>query len=348
VTDPTVHIDVKNDLGHITLDRPQVINALTHDMVRAIDSALREWEHDERVRAVLIRGEGDRGLCAGGDIRAIYADAKSGGSASLEFWADEYRLNARIARYPKPYLALMDGLVMGGGVGISAHGSIRVVTERSRVGMPETGIGFVPDVGGTYLLSRAPGQIGVHMALTGAPISGADAISAGFADSFMSSARIPDLLQALEESDVDAAIARFLETPPLGHLAEQLEWINACYAAETVEEILAQLHAVGGEAEAAAGLIEGKSPLALKLTLRALRTAATLQSLEAVLKQEYRLSSASLRSHDLLEGIRAQIIDKDRNPRWSPPTLNEVTDDMVAAFFEPTDAPGLSFEIGEQ
>ena len=153
--------------GFLTLNRPRAIKALTHPMVLAVDAALTDWEHDPAVTTVVIKGAGERGLCAGGDIRAIHDDARAGGSASAAFWRDEYRLNARIARYPKPYVALMDGIVMGGGVGVSAHGSVRVVTERSRVAMPETGIGFVPDVGGTYLLGRAPGELGTPLALTG-------------------------------------------------------------------------------------------------------------------------------------------------------------------------------------
>nr|WP_042188633.1 enoyl-CoA hydratase/isomerase family protein [Kibdelosporangium sp. MJ126-NF4]CEL18359.1 3-hydroxyisobutyryl-CoA hydrolase [Kibdelosporangium sp. MJ126-NF4]CTQ97844.1 3-hydroxyisobutyryl-CoA hydrolase (EC 3.1.2.4) [Kibdelosporangium sp. MJ126-NF4] len=329
-----VRTDVRNGLGHITLNRPKVINALTHDMVRTIDAVLTEWENDDSVRTVVITGAGHRGLCAGGDIRTIYDDARSGGTASLAFWADEYRLNAHIARFPKPYVAVMDGLVMGGGVGVSAHGSIRVVTERSRVAMPEVGIGLVPDVGGTYLLSRAPGQFGTHIALTTAQLSAGDAIHCGLADYHVPSARIPQLLELLEQRNAADAVRAVAELPADRPLSRQADWIDTCYAADTVEEILQRLRASGEPGSSAAKEIEGKSPTAVKVTLRSLRSAAALPDLEAVLAQEYRVSAACLRGHDLAEGIRAQIIDKDRNPRWSPGTLAEVGDDIVAAHFE--------------
>lgn len=172
--EPEVLVHTEGRAGFLTLNRPRAINALTHAMVRRIDEALTAWEHDPAVETVVIRGAGERGLCAGGDIRAIHDDARAGGTATPDFWRDEYRLNAKIARYPKPYVAFMDGIVMGGGVGVSGHGSVRIVTERSRIAMPETGIGFVPDVGGTYLLSRAPGELGTHLALTGAQADAAD------------------------------------------------------------------------------------------------------------------------------------------------------------------------------
>ncbi len=201
MTVPTGTADVllrtEGRAGFVTLNRPRALNALTHAMVLAVDEALTAWEHDPAVETVVIDGAGERGLCAGGDIRAIHDDARAGGTASAAFWRDEYRLNARIARYPKPYVALMDGIVMGGGVGISAHGSHRVVTERSRVAMPETGIGFVPDVGGTYLLGRAPGELGTHLALTGTPVGAADAILAGLADRYVPAAGLPALADDL-------------------------------------------------------------------------------------------------------------------------------------------------------
>ncbi|WP_158895192.1 enoyl-CoA hydratase/isomerase family protein [Amycolatopsis anabasis] len=331
-----VLLTVHNGLGRITLNRPKALNALTHAMVREIAAALTAWAPDDRIRAVVLDGAGERGLCAGGDIRSIYADARSGGTASLAFWADEYRLNARIDRYPKPYVALMDGLVMGGGVGVSAHGGPRVVTERSRIGMPEVGIGFVPDVGGTYLLSRAPGRLGTHVALTTAQLSGADAIHCGLADHFVPSDRLGALVAALGDGGDPAEVVRsFAETPPDSALAAQADWIDACYAAPTVAEILERLADHGEAAVAAAKEIAGKSPTALKVTLRALRSAAALPDLESVLAQEYRIAHACLRSPDLVEGIRAQIIDKDRNPRWSPPTLEAVGDDLVDRFFTP-------------
>ncbi|MFE5567375.1 enoyl-CoA hydratase/isomerase family protein [Amycolatopsis japonica] len=324
---------VESGIGRITLNRPRALNSLNHGMVLAMLDHLETWRADPGVRAVLIDGAGDRGLCAGGDIRAIYEDARDGGTASLPFWADEYRLNLLISRYPKPYLALMDGLVMGGGVGVSAHGSHRIVTERSRVGMPETGIGFVPDVGGTYLLSRTPGELGTHIALTAGAISGPDAIHCGLADHFVSSERIPDLLDALTSRPTDDALALIAEPAPPSALAGDAAWIDHCYAAGTVEEILARLHAAGDAAATAAKEIEAKSPTALKVTLRALRSAAAMPDLETVLAQEYRISAHALSTAEFAEGIRAQIIDKDRAPKWSPATLSEVDDRIVDAYF---------------
>ncbi|MFE2865302.1 enoyl-CoA hydratase/isomerase family protein [Embleya sp. NPDC059259] len=321
-------------LGRIVLNRPRALNALTHDMVSRIDAALTAWEHDDDVRLVAITGAGERGLCAGGDIRAIHADAVSGGTASLDFWRDEYRLNARIARYPKTYVAVMDGIVMGGGVGISAHGGLRIVTERSTVAMPETGIGFVPDVGGTHLLARAPGESGTHLALTGSAIGPGDAITCGLADHFVPSHRLDAMLDALATGEPADVLARFAEPAPTGELAERRAWIDACYAGDSVEEILDRLdHSGDPAAGQAAEQIRAKSPTALKVTLASLRRARELGSLEAVLAQEYRVSSAALRTPDLAEGIRAQVIDKDRAPRWSPPTLDAVQPEDVARFF---------------
>ncbi|MFF9032664.1 enoyl-CoA hydratase/isomerase family protein [Streptomyces iakyrus] len=323
--------------AHITLNRPRALNALTHTMVRGIDDALTQWERDTAVETVVITGAGERGLCAGGDIRAIHDDARDGdGSASAAFWRDEYRLNARIARYPKPYVAVMDGIVMGGGVGVSAHGSVRVVTERSRVAMPETGIGFVPDVGGTRLLAQAPGELGTHLALTGAQIGAADALLCGLADHYVPAAVLPEFLGALAVLPVEEALDGHVRTPPQGVLAARRDWIDDCYAADTVEEIVRRLLAHGDPAaKEAAETLLAKSPTALKVTLASLRRARTLGSLESVLNQEYRVSCAALDMPDLVEGIRAQVVDKDRRPRWEPKTLDEVTESDVERFFTP-------------
>ncbi|MEV0494306.1 enoyl-CoA hydratase/isomerase family protein [Streptomyces atratus] len=325
---------------HITLNRPRALNALTHTMVLRVDEALTAAEHDDAVTAVLISGAGERGLCAGGDIRAIYEDARAGGSASLDFWRDEYRLNARIARFPKPYVALMDGIVMGGGVGISAHGSIRVVTERSRVAMPETGIGFVPDVGGTHLLASAPGELGTHLALTGDAVGAADALLCGLADHFVPSRHLAeltrDLAGAATSADVTEAVQKYVTGAPVAELAAHRDWIDACYAADSVEEIVDRLQNWGAPAaKETAETILAKSPTALKATLASVRSARLLNSLEEVLDQEFRVSSTAFTRPDLVEGVRAQIIDKDRNPQWSPVRLDQVTTADVAAFFAP-------------
>ncbi|BBC32179.1 hypothetical protein SGFS_034730 [Streptomyces graminofaciens] len=323
-------------VGRITLNRPRAINALDHSMVRRIDAALLDWERDAEVRTVVITGAGERGLCAGGDIRAIREDALTGGGASRAFWRDEYRLNARTARFPKPYVAVMDGIVMGGGVGVSAHGGLRIVTERSAIAMPEVGIGFVPDVGGTYLLSRAPGELGTHLALTANRIGPGDALLCGLADHFVPTARLGGFLDALASVPAEEAIRAFAEPAPEGELGGQRPWIDACYDADTVEEIVGRLWAVGHPAAGkAAESIMNHSPTALKTTLLALRRARALPGLEEVLDQEYRVSCAFLGVPDLPEGIRAQVVDKDRTPRWSPSTLEAVPPAAVEAFFAP-------------
>ncbi|MFI1825668.1 enoyl-CoA hydratase/isomerase family protein [Streptomyces sp. NPDC020412] len=335
--DRPVLLSTAGRAARIVLNRPRALNALTHEMVRSIDRALTEWERDPAVETVVIAGAGERGLCAGGDIRAIHDDARDGdGTASAAFWRDEYRLNARIARYPKPYVAVMDGIVMGGGVGVSAHGSVRIVTERSRVAMPETGIGFVPDVGGTHLLALAPGELGTHLALTGAAVGAGDALLCGLADHYVPSRALPELLDDLAHRTVPEALARHVQPPPPGELTGQREWIDGCYGSDTVEEVVERLLDHGEPAaKATAETLLAKSPTALKVTLAALRRARGLGSLERVLAQEYRVSCALLTSPDLVEGIRAQIVDKDRNPRWRPAVLTEVTDADVERCFQP-------------
>jgi len=295
------------------------------------------------VRAVVVAGAGERGLCAGGDVVALYHSAKAGGADARAFFFDEYRLNSRIGHYPKPYIALMDGIVMGGGVGISGHGNVRVVTETCKVAMPEVGIGFIPDVGGTFLLSRTPGLLGLHAALTGAPFGAGDAIAMGFADHFVPRQNLEAFTAAVVADGAEGAVAAHAVEPPASPLAAQREWIDHCYAGQTIPDILAALRGYGAEpADAAATLIATRSPIALAATLAAVRRAATLPSLDAVLVQEYRVSCASLRSHDFVEGIRAQLVDKDRNPQWSPSSVDAVTEADVAEYFRPAD-PDLTF-----
>lgn len=330
--------------GVLTLNRPTAINSLTHGMVTAMDAALAAWADDDAIAAVVVGGAGERGLCAGGDVVAIYHSAKAGGAQARQFWFDEYRLNARIGRYPKPYVALMDGIVMGGGVGISAHGSVRVVTDTSKVAMPEVGIGFIPDVGGTYLLSRAPGRLGLHVALTGAPFTGPDAIALGFADHYVPHQELEAFTAMVVAEGAEAAVTAFAVEPPPSALAAQREWIDDCYAGDSVVDIVSALRSHNeGPANDAAALIETRSPIALAVTLASVRRAAQLSTLEEVLVQEFRVSCASLRSHDLIEGIRAQLVDKDRNPTWSPASIAAVTADEVDAYFQPAD-PDLTFQ----
>jgi enoyl-CoA hydratase/carnithine racemase len=335
---------VENGVGLITLNRPKAINSLTHPMVSGLSRVLSRWETDDQVRAVVLSGAGERGLCAGGDIVVIYHSARDDGSEARNFWYDEYLMNAQIGRFSKPYVSLMDGIVMGGGVGVSAHGSVRVVTETTKMAMPEVGIGFIPDVGGTFILSRAPGLLGLHAALTGAPFTGADAIALGFADHFVPHDELENFTNAILDDGIDDALAAHATEPPASPLLAQRDWIDECYAGETVADIIAALRSHDAEpANDAANLIATRSPISVSVALEAVRRAAKLDTLEDVLRQEYRTSCGSLRSHDLVEGIRAQVIDKDRNPKWSPASLAEVTEADIESYFAPAD-PDLTFE----
>lgn len=334
---------VDGGVGFLTLNRPKAINSLTQTMVTAMDAALTAWATDDAVKAVVVSGAGDRGLCAGGDVVAIYHSAQVGGAEARRFWFDEYRLNARIARFPKPYIALMDGIVMGGGLGIGMHGSARVVTDTSKIAMPEVGIGLIPDVGGTMLLARAPGLLGLHVALTGAPFSAADAIVLGFADHYVPRADLEAFTTAVVADGEQVALRTFTRQPPISQLAAQRDWIDHCYSGETVADIVAALRGHdAGPANDAANLIATRSPIALAVTVASIRRAADYKTLEETLAQEYRVSCAAVRSHDLVEGIRAQVVDKDRNPTWSPVSLAAVTDEDVQSYFVPAE-PDLTF-----
>jgi enoyl-CoA hydratase len=339
VTDePEILTRVENGVGLMTLNRPKAINSLNHSMIGTMAEALSAWSGDPTIRAVVLDGAGERGLCAGGDVIALYHSARAGGAEARKFWFDEYRLISVIGNYPKPYVALMDGIVMGGGVGVGAHGNVRVVTDTTKMAMPEVGIGYVPDVGGTYLLSRAPGRLGLHAALTGAAFTGADAIALGFADHFVAHMELTDFTRDIVEHDVDIALRRHAVEPSTSQLAGQRHWIDECYSGDTVADIVAELRGHdAGPANDVANVIAGRSPIALAVTLESVRRAAKLDTLEDILVQEYRVSCASARSHDFVEGIRAQLVDKDRNPKWSPASLSAVKAADVEAYFTPAD-----------
>ena len=340
-----VLVEREGALGHVTLNRPASINALTLEMIRMIDAALDRFEHDGAVEHVLLDGAGGRGFCAGGDIVALYEAMRAGDTAfPRTFWREEYRLDARIHRYPKPVVALMDGLVMGGGVGLAAHASHRLATERLAFAMPEVGIGFAPDVGGPYLLARAPGELGAHLALTGDRIGCDDALLCGLADRIVAASGIAQLAEALRSDRIELAIERAPAPPsrPAATLAAARAWIDAAYAADTVEEILARLHARPEDAaHRAAELIGTRSPTALKVALRSLRAARHARSLDDCLEQELETSCAFLEAPDLAEGIRAAVIDKDRRPRWSPDRLEDVSQEAVDRYL-PRTGPGGS------
>ncbi len=335
-------------LRRLTLNRPKALNALTLDMASTMMAYLRAWAGDEAVGAVLIDGAGERGLCAGGDLRALYDAAKAKESLPEKFWATEYRLDVLIARYPKPVVAIMGGVVMGGGVGISAHAAHRVVTERSSIAMPEVSIGYFPDVGASFILARAPGQIGTHLALTGDRIGGPDAIYCGLADIQLPAATIVDLPPRLADcrtaQDVRTRLEKISVTPAPGKLAAMRPWIDECYSAPSVEEILARLSAskIDG-ARSAPATLQKMSPTSLKITLRNIRAAVSFKTVEESFQQDHRISLACIAEHDFIEGIRATIVDKDRNPAWRPTKLEDVTEDIVDRHFRSVGALELTF-----
>jgi enoyl-CoA hydratase len=338
---PEVRIRIEGRAGRITLDRPKALNALTLGMVRAIRAALDAWSADQAVAAVVLDGAGERGLCAGGDVRSLYDARGEGSGFARTFWREEYELNALIHHYPKPFVALMDGIVMGGGIGLSAHaqGGTRIVTERSRIAFPETTIGLIPDVGGTWLLSRAPAPAGVYLALLGAQMNGADAIWTGFADRMVASARLPELVAALcSGANVTETLDRIAVTPGPAPLQEAMRGdFGAAFAAPSVVAVAAALERLGskdGRVEKAIGDLGQRSPLALLATLEAVRRARAFDSLEQSLEMEFRLCSHLYEHGEFIEGVRALLVDKDRKPRWRPPTLAEAAAD-VAPLFEP-------------
>ncbi|QCR18417.1 enoyl-CoA hydratase/isomerase family protein [Agrococcus sp. SGAir0287] len=336
-----VVVERRGRAGIITLDRPEAMNALTHEMVRAVLAALEAWRDEPAIETVVLQGAGDRGLCAGGDVvglRRAILDGELEGTRA--FFRDEYRMDAAVARFPKPVVALMDGVVLGGGVGIGGHASHRVVTERSRVGFPEVTIGFAPDVGASWLLSRpAAGRVGAWMALTGQPVGAAAALRAGLADHHVPSDRLAELVGRLEHEDAGTAIAALATSPAPGPGDD----VPAAFDEPIVERVLAALDAGPDADRETAELIRTKSPSGLRVAAEARRRGAELPSLEAALAQELRIVAHAITTHDLVEGIRAQLVDKDRAPRWQPATLAAVTDDVVDAYFAPP--PGGDLDL---
>lgn len=328
--EPTVLVRARAGLGRITLNRPRAINALDIDMIRAIGVALEEWRNDPSVDVVLLDGAGDRGFCAGGDVRSLREQILDGqADATGEFFRNEYTVNDLIAEYPKPVVAFGDGVTMGGGIGLAGHAAIRIVTERSRLAMPETRIGLTPDVGGSWLLAHAPGRLGEYLALTGAVMDAADAIYVGLADHLVPSENLPAMLDALEtraDPSLSELVLLFDETPERSALEAAREWIDDAFSADTVAEIVERLRArPEAEASVAADTLAELSPTSLAVTLAAIRSARELPDLRAALAQEYGLVLWFANTQpDLVEGIRAQLVDKDRSPRWQPATNAEV------------------------
>lgn len=338
-------------VGVIRLNRPKAINAVTLEMFRDVDRALDQFEADPAVAVILLEGAGERGLCAGGDIRALWEDSKVRGDLGKILWREEYILNARIKKFPKPYVAFMDGIVMGGGVGLSAHSSHRVVTERTKLAMPEVGLGFFPDVGGTWLLSHSPGEIGTYFGLTGQTMNGPDAIYARFADAVVPSGQLAALREALTKvragatsADVKTLIGGFATGETSGPVAANQAKIDGWFAHDRMEDIVAALQRDGSElAQATLKTLNEKSPRGMVVTLKLLRLARASSSLEECLVREYRAALEVFASDDFREGVRAAVIDKDRNPKWSPPRIEDVTPEMQAPYFAEIGADELRF-----
>ena len=342
-----VIVERRGTAGLIRLNRPKALNSLTIPMVRTIAAALDEFAGDQAVASVLVMGEGERGFCAGGDIRAIHLSGRSGDGLAETFWREEFRLNHRIASYPKPYVALMDGITMGGGVGLSSHGCHRIVTERTRLAMPETGIGYFPDVGATWLLPRTPGESGTWMALTGLDINASDAIYTGLADVYMSSSRLEEAVHRLtnlsagsSSDDVDAVLRDLSEQVDEGRLQANAAMIDRAFHFNRVEDIASALAAEEGEfAAETRRVMLTRSPTSLKLALRLLRAGRQSRTLGECLARELGACMHVLHGPDFYEGVRAAVIDKDRNPKWSPPTIALVNDEMIGRFFESPKPP---------
>jgi len=345
----TIHFERRNGLAVVTLDRPKALNALSREMVQALGRKLAEWRVDDRVKAVLVKAVPGRAFCAGGDIVHVTRLAQSEGvAAAIPFFYDEYRMNWRIKHFPKPYIALIDGITMGGGVGLSVHGTWRVATENTRFAMPETAIGFFPDVGGSYFLPRLDRHLGTYLGVTGARLDGRQARHAGIATHFVPAAGLADLEAALAGADDAAAIERILaahaEAPGETSLGHDLERIDHLFAAATPAELRARLEADGSEFAAwCLGELETKSPLSVAVTMAEL-AAGGERDFSACMQLEYRIVHRFLASHDFIEGVRALLVDKDRKPRWQHAHLGAVTEDDVAAFMAPLEGGDLALD----
>lgn len=320
-------------LGRVLLNRPRAINSLTREMAVAVRAQLEEWAEDDAIAVVSLEGAGERGLCAGGDIRAVREAHLAGTTGGVDFWADEYVLDAQIAEYPKPVIAVMDGVVMGGGLGISMFADVRWVTERSKIAMPETKIGFFPDVAASYLLARAPGELGTHLAMTGTTVTGADAVHLGLADAVIDSSSVADrLAQIAAGGPVEAGPSS--GTGEGGSLADARAWADECYAGDDAAAILERLRGhEHPDARAAAAEIEQRSPLSVAVALEVVRRAGDATSVREVLQTDTVVSANLLERPDFAEGVRALLVDKDHEPSWEHSKLDEVSRDEVLALF---------------
>ena len=339
---------VEAGLARVVLNRPAALNALTLEMVHALDGQLARWANDPAVRAVAIEGAGGKAFCAGGDVQKLYDTGRAGDPYARRFFHDEYKLNRRIFRFPKPYVAYLDGITMGGGVGVSVHGSHRIGGEGLTFAMPETGIGLFPDVGGGYFLPRLPGEIGLFLGLTGHRLKVADALYAGVIDAFVPRAAWGALRASLgragSKDEAGALIRAAAQDPGPAPLAAHRGIIDRCFAGTSVEGILATLEADGSYfAKAQAAAIRTKSPTSLKIAFQQIRRGKFLE-FEDVMTMEYRMASGCMVGHDFFEGVRAVVIDKDDRPRWQPATLEALTTGDLDPYLSPARGGDLTFD----
>jgi len=336
--EPPVLIRVENGIGRVTLNRPHALHALNTEMCRMMSDALTAWADDDAVIALMIdHAEGTRGFCAGGDIRMVAQSGRVDGKAGEDFFRIEYTLNTQIKRFPKPCIALLDGVTMGGGVGISIHGSHRIATENTLFAMPETGIGLFPDVGGSWFLPRLEGELGIWLALTGALLKGSDVHAAGIATHFVMSENLPDLkAHILAGESLEEVLADHGQSPKQATYVEHLDIINRCFARPTVTDICLALKMADDEwATAQADILKTRSPLSMAVSLEQMRRGESLSSFEDIMRMEYRIACHIIRSHDFSEGVRAVIEDKDHAPRWLPAAPSGVRKTQVEAMFAP-------------
>jgi len=351
----------RGQIGLITLNRPQALNALNAAMCLALHQQLDQWKTDDAVKAVVIQGAGDKAFCAGGDVVSLYKSGmayRDGDATSLgwrEFFWNEYRMNTAIKEFPKPYIALLDGITMGGGVGISVHGSHRVATENTMLAMPETGLGLIPDVGGGWFMPRLQGEAGMYLALTGDRMKALETCALGITQSYVPSSKLDELVAALAQDagNVNATIASFSASPSANpsansgdsKLHSHLTQINDIFAGDTVEDILLALEQEGSEwAITWHGRLLKKSPTSMKVTFRQMRAGREMADFRDNMKMEFRIVSHIMKGHDFFEGVRAILLDKDNNPRWQPDTLAGVSDKAVAEHFASLGDDELGFE----
>jgi len=335
----------RGTLGLITLNRPKALNALSQDMCAAIRMQLGEWAREDAIKTVIIRGAGDRAFCAGGDIRMLYDAGRARSTEALDFYRSEYRLNAVIKHFPKPYIALLHGIVMGGGVGVSVHGSHRIVNETVTFAMPETGIGLFPDVGGSYFLPRCPGEIGMYLALTGERLKFADCVYAGVGTHFVPAAASEELISALESgTEPDLVLHSFAQPARDASLEKYRSNIDGAFSRDSVEAIVRALEDDDSEwARAATSTLGKKSPTSLKITCRQMREGRHL-SFDDCMRMEFRMVDRVMAGHDFYEGVRAAIVEKDNAPKWQPPTLAEVSNAEVNSYFTPLGEAELALD----